>query len=162
MGIQARLNPPAEPARPGPLAQGERMAWLLRLRWVALAGVLGAAVTSPVFGLDRVNTPVLLLAVMAGALYNTWLQIDIRRRPDRRWDPLYQAFADFGALTVVLWASGGVRNPFVSLFFVHVLLVSVLSGRRAALLASAVALVCAGFLVLVDAWPYLQISTFKV
>jgi len=163
LGIQARLNiPPAEPPRSFPLAPGERMAWLVRLRWVALAGVLVAAVTSPLFGLDRVNVPVLLFAVMAGAIYNTWLHIDIRRRPDHPWDPLFQAVADFGALTLVLWASGGVRNPFVSLFFVHVLLVSVLSGRRATLLASAVALICAGFLVLVDALPGLQISGFRV
>ncbi len=143
-------------------ARAERMAWLVRLRWMALAGVLFAALASRFIGLGQINLPVLVAAVMAGAVYNAYLHVDIRERPERVWEPLYQAVADFGALTVVLWASGGVRNPFVSLFFVHVLLVSVLSGRRAALVASAVALLCAGFLVIVDALPLLQISVFAI
>ncbi|AKU91123.1 Sensor histidine kinase [Vulgatibacter incomptus] len=138
------------------------MAWLVRLRWTALSGVLFAALLAPFLGIDRINVPVLLGAVAAGALYNAYLVLDLREHPDRTWDPFSQAVADFGALTVVLWASGGVRNPFISLYFVHVLLVSVLSGRRAALAASAVALLCAGLLVAADAVPFLRISSFTV
>lgn len=138
------------------------MAWLVRLRWAALVGVLFAALAARFIGLHEINVELILAAVLAGALYNFYLRLDIRENPERVWDPLYQAVADFGALTIVLWASGGVRNPFISLFFVHVLLVSVLSGRRAALMATGVALLCAGFLVAADALPLLRISTFHI
>lgn len=163
MEIQTPLNTPAS-ARPSfhARARAERMAWLVRLRWVALGGVLFAALAARFVGVEGINVELILSAVIAGALYNFYLHLDIRENPERVWDPLYQAVADFGALTIVLWASGGVRNPFITLYFVHVLLVSVLSGRRAALVASAVALFCAGFLMAADALPFLQISTFRL
>src|SRR5690606_2878325 len=96
------------------ITPAERMAWLVRLRWIALAGVLLSTVLARALGIRGVNEPVILAAVVGGALYNAYFARDLRRRPDRRIDPLLQVLPDFGALTVVLWASGGVRNPFLS------------------------------------------------
>lgn len=140
-------------------APAERMAWLVRLRWIALAGVLLATVAARVIGIRGVNEPVIVAAVIGGLIYNALFARDLRRNPHRRLDPLLHVLPDFGALTVVLWASGGVHNPFLSLFFVHVLLVTTLGGRRAFLLACTAALVSAAFLLAVEAWPLLRIST---
>ena len=137
----------------------EPLRWLVGLRWVALLAVLAGAGVAPLFSLG-VNVPVLLAAVALGAVYNLFFSIQLRRRPERVRNPLVQVLPDFGALTLVLWASGGAANPFLSLFFVHVVLVSVLSGRRATLVASAMALLCAAFLVLAGAVPALAISRY--
>ena len=143
------------------ITPAERMAWLVRLRWIALAGVLLATVLARVLGIRGVNEPVILAAVVGGALYNAYFARDLRRRPDRQMDPLLQVLPDFGALTVVLWASGGVRNPFLSLYFVHVLLVTTLGGRRAFLLACTAALLFAAFLLGAEAWPIFRISALE-
>lgn len=161
MEISAPLPIAADRPEDVVLARAERMAWLVRLRWAALASVLGGALAAPWLGLHEINHPVLLGAVGAGLAYNAYFLWSLRRAPERLGDPLFQALPDFGALTLVLWASGGVRNPFVSLFFVHVLLVSVLSGRRAGLVACAVALFCAAFLSSADLVAPLQISAFR-
>lgn len=131
----------------------------MRLRWFALLAVLVGALLAPLLAL-RVNTPVLLGAVALGALYNLYFSRELRRRPERARHALVQVLPDFGALTLVLWASGGAANPFLSLFFVHVVLVGVLSGRRATFVASGMALLCAAFLVAAGAVPALSLSTY--
>ena len=122
--------------------------------------MLAGALAAPLLALG-VNVPVLLGAVGLGALYNLYFAYELRRRPERVRDPLVQVLPDFGALTLVLWASGGASNPYLTLFFVHVVLVSVLSGRRATLVASAVALLCAAFLLLAGTVPALAISRYS-
>lgn len=140
--------------------RAERMRWLVRLRWAALAAVLAGAIAAPWLGLSDVHHPALFGAVAAGVVFNAWYGRLLRRRPALATDALLHALPDFGALTVVLWASGGADNPFLSLFFVHVLLVSVLSGKRAGLVAAGVALLCAAFLSVTELVPALEISTF--
>ncbi len=154
MDLAPRLPSPA-------LARAERLMWLVRLRWVALAAVLLGAVAAPWVSLHGLNTQVLVGAVAAGAAYNAWFLVILRRRPERAGDPLLHMALDFGALTLVLWASGGVSNPFVTLYFVHLLVLSALSGRGATLLGAGVALLCASFLVAAEAVDVLRIATFE-
>lgn len=136
--------------------------WLVRIRWIALSGVLFATLAARLLGAQGIAYPVLFAAVGGGIVYNAYFHRNLQRHPSLLAEPLLQVFADFGALTVVLWASGGVRNPFISLFFVHVLLVTVLGGRRAFLLACTWALTFAAFLLAAEAWPALQISTLEL
>lgn len=141
------------------IAPAERMAWLIRLRWIALVGVLLSTLAARLLDIRGVNEPVIFLAVAGGVLYNAFFARQLRKDPTRRVDPLLQVIPDFGALTLVLWASGGVRNPFLSLYFVHVLLVTTLGGRRTFLLACTAALVSAAFLLAAEAWPAFKISS---
>ncbi|WP_373048238.1 sensor histidine kinase [Vulgatibacter sp.] len=161
MEISASL-PIAGDERPQSLhvARAERMAWLVRLRWAALASVLAGAVAAPWLGITEIDHPVLFGALAAGVAFNGWILWGLRRHPEKVGEPLLHALPDFGALTLVLWSTGGVDNPFVSLFFVHVLLVSVLSGRRSGLLACAVALFCAAFLSFADLYEPLRLSSY--
>lgn len=138
------------------------MMWLVRIRWIALTGVLLATIVARFLGVQGIAYPVLHAAVVGGILYNALFHRILKRRPSLLAEPLLQVLADFGALTVVLWASGGVRNPFISLYFVHVLLVTLLGGRRAFLLACTWALTFAAFLLAGEAWPALQISTLDL
>ena len=48
------------------LARAERMGWLVRLRWAALASVLAGAVAAPWLGFRDIGYPVLFGAVAAG------------------------------------------------------------------------------------------------
>jgi signal transduction histidine kinase len=149
-------SPPSTVAR----ARAERLSWLVRLRWFALGAVLVGAIAAPWIGLAGLHVEALILSVAVGAAYNAWFLRSLRRHPERTSEPLLHMALDFGALTLVLWASGGVSNPFVSLYFVHLLVVSTLSGRDGALLASGLALLCVSFLFAADATPLLRISSF--
>jgi hypothetical protein len=71
-------------------AHAERLVWLVRLRWVALGGVLAGAVAAPLFSLERLNRPVLLAAVAVGLLYNSAFALALRRRPGGVRDPFWQ------------------------------------------------------------------------
>ncbi len=141
-------------------ARADRLSWLVRLRWFALAAVLVGAIGAPRIGLAGLHVEALILSVAVGAAYNAWFLRSLRRHPERTSEPLLHMALDFGALTLVLWASGGVSNPFVSLFFVHLLVVSTLSGRDGALLATGLALLCVSFLLAAEATPLLRIASF--
>lgn len=151
-----------EGSTPSTLARvrAERLSWLVRLRWFALGSVLVGAIAAPWIGLRGLHVEALILSVAVGTAYNAWFLRSLRRHPERTSEPLLHMALDFGALTLVLWASGGVSNPFVSLYFVHLLVVSTLSGRDGALLASGLALLCVSFLFAADATELLRISSF--
>jgi C4-dicarboxylate-specific signal transduction histidine kinase len=75
---------------------------------------------------------------------------------------LAQALGDFSLLTIVLWASGGVRSPFIAYYAFHVALAGIIAGPRATFLAGAAALACGGFLLLGETWPIFKISYWGV
>lgn len=112
---------------PGPIDDratvAERLAWLVRLRWFAIAGVVAAAVLAARLGILATPTP--LLAVAATMLLaNLYWYRDVRRaralelgrRSDRARLVVWQILFDVAALTALLAASGGADNPFAVFF----------------------------------------------
>lgn len=125
----------------------ERIHWLIRLRWLAAAGVAGAA--GVVLSLEPPDShagathPALfvLSCGFAIAAYNVLFVLWVRwlERADAvtlgaaRLVANVQIAVDLVALVLVLHLAGGVDNPF-SLFFVfHMIIASILLSRRAAL-----------------------------
>lgn len=108
-----------------------RLRWLMRLRWLALAGVsasTGFAVTGLVPGL---NLKIIFVAVMIGIASNAYIhwrlsrsQLDVERLH------VGQALFDTLVLTLVLWAAGGADCPFTSFYVFPMLLAVLLSARR--------------------------------
>lgn len=185
-------SPPVPQSLPGvdffAIPEAERLRWLVRLRWVALAGVAAGIVVAKLLALPWVAPRPLVFAVVAGVFYNLAFLIRLERQavaligvqPGERgrqglWyfrriserllsrelsrppqapslgrELELHALADVGALTVLLLASGGVRNP-VSMFYgFHVVLGAMLGYSRGALLAALVAGIGIGALVLAE------------
>jgi len=140
------------------------LSWLIRLRWSALAGIVAATALAALGVFPGVNWQVLAVAAAVSAIYNALLS---RARADGRIEltpagALTQALGDFSLLTVVLWASGGVRSPFIAYYAFHVAFAGIIAGPRATYLAAAAAVGCGGFLLLGEIWPVFKISYWGV
>ncbi|HKU38793.1 MAG TPA: ATP-binding protein [Polyangiales bacterium] len=148
----------------GSFDPAERFGWLIELRWVALFGIVIATLAAAFGWFPGVNWHVLAVAAAVAALYNATLARAHRagRTETGPRAALTQALGDFLLLTVVLWASGGVRSPFIGYYGFHVALAGVLAGPRATLLAAAAALACGAFLALGEFLPELSISHWGV
>jgi signal transduction histidine kinase len=115
----------------------ERIDWLIRLRWLAVVGTLGAIVLA-----DRRLPGVLPIAPLVAvvgfiALYNLIFYLYSAepryfrgRLAKLRLSPLFahdiQILLDLISLTVLLHYSGGVENPFALYYVFHVVIASIL------------------------------------
>lgn len=138
----------------------DRIRWLIRLRWVAMAGVLLAASFVLAGFFPGVAWPVLLGVALVGGLYNARLSIAPLRRGADQWAAVYQALVDLVLLTIALWAAGGIASPFVDYYIFHVMLMAILGGPRATAVAVVAALVGVGFLALTELVPALKIGVW--
>ena len=138
--------------------------WLVRLRWCALAGIVVGTVLAGLGIFPGVNWPVLAVAAVCAAAYNTILRraVAAGRMETGSRAALAQALGDFSLLTVVLWASGGVRSPFIAYYAFHVALAGIIAGPRATFLAGLAALGCGAFLLLGELYPVFKISQWAV
>ncbi len=131
----------------------QRVAWLIRLRWLAPVGiVLVTAVARFILGLQA---PWLKLAGMALliALYNAgfacW-QAQLQRHARGRLAPYRllansQVAADWLALTLLLHWTGGIESPLAPYYLLHVVIACVLlSPREAAMQAALASVLLAG------------------
>jgi hypothetical protein len=136
----------------------DRIRWLINLRWVAMAGVLAATGFVLAGRFPGVAWPVFLGVFVAGCTYNLFL---LRRSPGSgKRAAVSQALVDLVLLTIVLWAAGGIASPFIGLYVLHLALIAILGGPGATLVATAAAFAGAGFLVIVQWVPALQIGTW--
>ena len=140
----------------------DRLRWLVRLRWVALAGILLATVLAVAGAFPGVAWQLLAGVCVVGGLYNLALlrKYAGERSSAGRRAAMFQALVDILILTVALWAAGGVQSPFLGFYVFHVALVGILVGPRATYGAAAVAGVCVGVLALADFFPWMQIGAW--
>lgn len=132
--------------------------WLIRLRWLALAGVAVGAVLAQAGLVPGVNVDVVALAVVLGVVTNLWLWW--RSRQPQITDDWHfgQALLDTGALTLVIWSAGGAECPFVAFYVFPVLLATLLGGRDALWVAGVASAVGLGFQLVVAHVPALQVG----
>jgi len=150
-----RTRPSWLPSETG-LIEGVR--WLIRLRWLAISGVLVALIIGiRVFGLPLFWQGILgvvLALVILNLIYWTVLR---ERFEDRQGDPEALASATFFThlqiildlvlLTLLLYFAGGALNPFSFFYIFHIIISSILLKRRDSFLQAGWALIL--FLVLV-------------
>lgn len=111
----------AESSSLAPLdAERTKVVWLIRLRWVAIAGQL--AVLAPALSQGWLEPGQVSLfggTVAALGLFNVLAWWRLPRRQPPKVGVLGHVAVDLAALTVLLVLSGGAWNPFAPLFFIH-------------------------------------------
>jgi len=138
----------------------DRIRWLISLRWVAMAGVLGATGFVLAGFFPGVAWPVLLVVVAGGSAYNYSLSRSSLEPRRGRQVAVSQALVDLVMLTIVLWAAGGISCPFLGFYVFHLALIGILGGPRATYVATAAAFAGAGFLAFTEWIPALKIGTW--
>jgi len=125
----------------------ERVAWLIRLRWLAPPAILaGAALARPLVGIVPPWRPLAAVAAFV-ALYNgalsgwyAWLQSHAPgdlAACNRLANA--QVAVDWLALTLLLHWTGGLESPLAPLYLLHVVVACVLLSPRAAYLQATLA-----------------------
>lgn len=107
--------------------------WLVRFRWLALAGqAVALAVVRWAFELEPIWW-LLSLVVGASAVSNLALAACIRRQP-ASWSAAHlmggAVILDTALLTALLAASGGAMNPFTVFYLVHITITAVVLSAR--------------------------------
>ncbi len=126
-----------------------RIGWLIRLRWIAVAGTAAVVIAGWLWLPAELPAPSLLAVTAAIAVYNILLSLNLRsvrivRAGD---DRLRQATAlasaqiglDLAALAILVHFSGGVENPIVLFFIFHVIIACILLQRKVSLLMTGLA-----------------------
>ena len=121
----------------------ERIYWLIKLRWVAITGV----VFTVLFAKHILNAPLnnISLSSIAAflAIYNLVFILYLKRLEKNKPDQLIlianrianvQISLDLLSLTMLIHFSGGIENPFIFYFIFHMIIASILLSRRASFL----------------------------
>src|SRR5262245_15294811 len=116
----------------------ERIRWFIRLRWLAVAGILFAAGVVASLRLPVPWTHLLGLAGLLGALNAVYAALSHGRIPPLPFTWL-QIVMDLIVLTLALHVSGGIENPFAFFYVFHVIIASILLPRRVGYLVAALA-----------------------
>jgi signal transduction histidine kinase len=113
----------------------ERLAWFIRLRWLAAAGVFLGALAAAWVVQDHLNlVPVYAVAVSVLA-YNIGFRLYLVRA-DKGARPLREGFVyaqiglDWLALIFLVHYTGGIRSPVTLAFTIHIIIGAILLSRR--------------------------------
>lgn len=127
---------------------------------VAGAIVAGAAVARYFIGIQELDFAGLGLLAGGIVVYNLCIvaligpvrdDAEAVRRFRTRWLLVHASIVlDFLALTAALWFVGGARSPFLAFYLFHIVIAAILLSRRAAFLATLLAALLLGALVVLD------------
>ena len=121
----------------------ERICWLIKLRWIAITGV----VLTVLFAKQVLNAPLNNLSLYGVAafltIYNLIFTLHLKRLGKNKPVQLLlianrianvQISLDLLSLTMLIHFSGGIENPFIFYFIFHMIIASILLSRRASFL----------------------------
>ena len=135
------------PISADPSQSTAKLAWVVRLRWLALGAQLLSIIPALEFEvLERELLPAFLSVVAALALFNTISWAILRRGPETHAGHVFfQLAADIVGLTALLALTGGAWNPLMPILFVHMGLGALLLEGQLSFLLFVLLLVCIGF-----------------
>ena len=146
-----------------PLPRDARLAkrahWLIRVRWIAIAGVVAATFISYRLMHIPVQEHALYAVAAVLAAYNTVFLILLKRSARHNEETVVakvhrivsvQISLDLVMLTVLLHFSGGIENPFMVYFVFHMVIASILLPARESYLQATLAVALLVLLVLLE------------
>jgi signal transduction histidine kinase len=139
----------------------ESFGWLIRLRWLAGAGVLLITLLiGPLLGIQVPVQPLFIIGV-AILSYNLFFFLAERNLKKNQSPPeaylkpgLWQVALDWLAMTLLIHFSGGIESPAIFFFIFHIVIVSSLYPPRVAFSFSVLAVVLLSSIALLE---YLKI-----
>ena len=122
------------------------LAALTRLRWLAVVGQVAATVVG--VWLLKLHLPLEKIGLVIGltAVSNAVVVLEMRWHAPPRWLVQLLLLMDVGALTALLYFTGGSWNPFSVLYLVHVAMAVTVLGSAWTWVVVAMAAVCFGAL----------------
>lgn len=116
--------------------------WLRKLRWASIVGML-AAVLGSWYLEAEFSLPSLFQILFALTIWNLLLPfIENRIFTSSKGFLFLQVLVDIVGLTFILWHSGGLVNPFISFFVLHVLVAGLLLNSLLTLFVSLFSVAC--------------------
>src|SRR5688572_17550553 len=116
----------------------ERIRWFIRLRWLAVAGILIATGVVASIQIAISWQRLLGLAALLAALNAVYVVASRRKIPPLPFT-WWQIVADLTVLTLALHVSGGIENPFAFFYVFHVIIASILLPPRLSYVVAALA-----------------------
>ena len=113
----------------------QRIGWLVKLRWIAIAGVfLTVSVASWGFDIIQPSLPLYLIAGLM-VLYNFEAQLYPKHIAEKPLASIKRhagthIVLDLLSLTVLIHFSGGIENPFIFYFIFHLVIASILLSKK--------------------------------
>jgi len=143
----------------------ERLRWLIRLRWIAVAGVvLTVWISVGILGISVLPGPLYGTAVFLG-FYNLLFLVLVRRasgEPDTEPGKTFNRLAnaqislDLMTLAVLIHFSGGIENPFLFYFIFHTIIASILLTRKESFLQATFAIALVVSVIFLESLGVLQ------
>ena len=146
-----------------PLPQNARLVrrayWLIRIRWIAIIGVILATFVANRILYISVHQIALYCVAAVLTVYNSILLILLNRAVKPNGERVFSAVhrivsvqisLDLILLTVLVHFSGGVENPFMIYFVFHMVIASILLPVRESYLQATLAVCLVVFLVLLE------------
>jgi signal transduction histidine kinase len=132
---------------------GEQILWLIRLRWIAVVGIVVAVLAgSYVFPYPLLPSPTPIYICAAILLLCNYLYFCAATRKTSYFVPrdtvqaMIQVEADLVILTAVLLFSGGVANPFFLFFIFHVIIATIILPKNLSFTVGLTAILLFGLL----------------
>lgn len=124
----------------------ERVYWLIRLRWIAVAGVFFAVFfVTRILDFSLPTSP--LYAIVSFLFFYNLLFFFLINHFKKKSVTLMNRFAnvqisiDLFILTGLIHFSGGIENPFIFYFIFHTIIASILLSRKASFLQATLAVI---------------------
>ncbi len=143
------LNPPLIPEE-----AVARIGWFIRLRWLAVVGVLAFVAVGHILLQFRFAIAPFVFIALWIALYNTsFLFLARKTRLEGKWSDRFasiQVGMDILVLTILMHFGGGIENPFISYYLFHTIIAAVLLTWREVCLQVLLASVCIAALAIAE------------
>jgi len=148
----------------------ERNLWLIRLRWIAITGVIFTVLfASQIIKLFLPTLPLYAIALILG-LYNLIFFILMGRIKKKESPDIFftanrianlQISFDLTSLAFLIHFSGGIENPFIFYFIFHMIIASILLSRKASFLQATYAVLLFSSLVTLEYFGILPHYSLK-
>lgn len=146
----------------------KRIRWLVKLRWIAITGVL-LTVSIASWGLHIIDNPTPLYIIAAlMTLYNFESQIYPKHLTEKPLASIQRhagrhIILDLFSLTALIHFSGGVENPFIFYFIFHLVIASILLSKKVSYILAALNTILLSALIFLEYYrilPHYHLQNF--
>ncbi len=149
-----------------------RLRVFVTMRWITVMGIIIAALVAPIVVKQLPSMLPVYSTAAVIALYNLVLLWQLRSLGAKKTDSIIQAVRTFGnihlfldliALTVILHFTGGIENPFIFYFVLHITAASISLHYRVVYMLATSALLMVGLLVgleYAEVIPHINLAGF--